>query len=133
MLVEVTCALDVCSHTINQTPLLMSHTHTLLWLFFFFLITFRPGFRRPFNPDEKDDPDARRERSAAVSKRQLALASAPDQAAAAADEMRSRYRTHASGRGGPALAFWQGTVGGPRFFMFTLRFRKLKHEINVDA
>lgn len=138
MLVEVTCALDVCTHTINQTPLLMSHSHTLLWLFFFFLILFyRPGFRlvparQLVHPDKKDDLDARRERSAAVSKRQLALASAPERAAAA-DEMRSRYRTHASGRGGPALAFWQGIVGGPRFFMFTLRFRKLKHEINVDA
>lgn len=83
------------------------------------MLFYRPGFRlvparQLVHPDKKDDPDAGRKRAAAVSKHQLALASAPDRAAAA-DEMRSRYLTHASGRGGPALAFWQGIVGGPGF------------------
>lgn len=127
----------VFTHHQSDTVPSVTHSHTLFWLFFFFLILFyRPGFRlvparQLVHPDEKDDPDARRERAAAVSKRQLALASAPDRAAAAADEMRSRYLTHASGCGG--LGLLARHRRGPRLFMFTLRFRKLKHEINADV
>lgn len=83
---------------------------------------YRPGFRlvparELVRPEEKDDPDNRRERIPAVSNRQLALTSAPDRAA---DEMQNRHpgRLAASGCRSFALRFWQGIMGGPLFHVY---------------